>query len=129
MNIDQALEFDLPELKQRKELIYYYLVHYCEPKTSYREKLQEIIRRPTSVFQPKKYVKLKTIDSEIIDRLAMQTEGFSARQIEKFVVSCVDEAFCLENPVLTEELMWKTLARVKVQYGRRLEWNSKQSTK
>ncbi len=45
------------------------------------------------------------IEDDEIKILGQKTEGFSAREIEKFVIACHDTAFSKKDPILDKETL------------------------
>ena len=102
-----------------------YITKYCDPKTHIIDRLREMATSPTTLFVVKKLIKLdENIDKEFIERLAEQTDGFSAREIEKFVVACHDWAFSQEDPVLDRARIGLVLNNFLVQHRARQDWTS-----
>ncbi len=77
-----------------------YLVKYCNPKYGLLNKIKDAWVTPSTIFYSKKLIRMKDIEEEVINKIAKSLEGFSAREIEKFVIACHDEAFSKEDPVL-----------------------------
>ena len=116
--------FGLPGIKERVDLLYLYLEKYCSDKEGLLDILKEWWKTPSSIINKKKIIKMEGIDDEIINHMAQETEGFSAREIEKFVINCHDMAFSQINPILTKEICQKALTMALQQHSTRKQWET-----
>ena len=58
------------------------------------DKWNDFLENPSSIIFSKKLIRMKEdVDTEYIASIAERTEGFSARELEKFVIACHDVAF------------------------------------
>ena len=90
------------------------------------DRLRDFVMTPSSFFISKKMIKMsKDLDSQYIEELALKTEGFSAREIEKFVVAAHDWAFSQENPILERSLVDKVFSDFQQQHISREDWENK----
>jgi len=122
--VDQAIYFGPPGLKERTDLLYYYFVKYCTPKYYWKETLKDWIQMPSSIFYKKKFITMEEISDGKIEEIAKKTEGFSAREIEKFVINCHDIAFSQENPVLTVDIINEALEKAIQQHNQKKAWEA-----
>jgi len=65
---------------------------------------------------------MEEINDNHIKEVAQKTEGFSAREIEKFVINCHDIAFSQDNPILTVEILYEALDKAVAQHNQRKQW-------
>lgn len=65
---------------------------------------------------------MKDIDEEYIKTIAERTEGFSSRELEKFVIACHDIAFSKREPVLDKDIVEDVLARSIAAHKIREKW-------
>ena len=126
--IDEITYFGPPSLEERRNMLFHYLVMYCQPPESTREKLRFFWKFPRSIYRGKKLIRMKDVSQEFILNVAERTEGFSGREIFKMVVAWHDAAFSLPDPVLTPELMELILSKFKKQHEQKKLW-SKEETK
>lgn len=59
---------------------------------------------------------------EIIDEVAVASEGFSGREMTKMVIAWHDAAFTLPDACLTPDLMKKVLAKFHLQHKLKDTW-------
>ena len=104
--------------------MYYYLVKYCSPKYNWKEMLKDLYHSPLSLFYRKVFMKMEDINDHHVRMLAEKTEGFSAREIEKFVINCHDIAFSQVNPILTVDILNEALEKALLQHRQRKEWEN-----
>lgn len=86
-------------------MLFHYLVKYCQPPQTPKEKLEFIWKYPRSLINGKKLIKMEGVNKEIIEKIAAETDGFSGREITKMVIAWHDAAFTLPDAVLTPEIM------------------------
>jgi len=121
-SLDQGIYFGVPGKVEREELLYYYMVKYCSPKYYWKEMIKDWWHMPSSIFYKKKFMRMEEINDKHIEEVAEKTEGFSAREIEKFVINCHDIAFSQNDPVLTVEILYEALEKALAQHNQRKEW-------
>lgn len=121
------VNFDKPSVKERVDLLFHYLVKYCEPPSNWSDKLGLWAKHPSSMIYGKKYTNISNLQPEFIEEIAKKIEGFSAREVTKFVISCHDAAFAKAEPVLDKETMEKVLELHMMQNKTKVKWNSEQS--
>lgn len=119
---DQAIYFGLPGQPERVSLLYYYFVKYCTPKYYWKETLKDWWEMPSSILYKKKFITMEEIPDAVIEDISKRTEGFSAREIEKFVINCHDLAFSSENPVLTLKTIDMALGKAIDQHKQKASW-------
>jgi len=90
-------------------MLYHYLVKYCTPPSSTKEKLMFLWKYPRSIYTGKKLIRMEGVDHELIAQIAAETEGFSGREIMKMVVAWHDAAFTLPDAVLSPTVMRNVL--------------------
>jgi hypothetical protein len=84
----------LPAKSQRISLLNLFLHKYCNQSSSLYELLKDFILLPSSLLYPKKLVRLDPcINEDKIAEIAEKLNGYSCREIEKFVIYCHDTAF------------------------------------
>lgn len=57
---------------------------------------------------------MEGVNHDVVERIAIQTEGFSGREIMKMVVAWHDAAFTTPELVLTPEMMDRILEKFKL---------------
>lgn len=107
--IDEVVGFNLPNENERRIMLIYYLVKYCQPPQNFKERAQFVWKYPRSLYHGKKLISMQGVSKEVIADIAAKTEGFSGRELTKMVIAWHDAAFTLPDPVLTPELMEKVL--------------------
>mmetsp|Transcript_2832 Transcript_2832/g.4836 ORF Transcript_2832/g.4836 Transcript_2832/m.4836 type:complete len:487 (-) Transcript_2832:44-1504(-) len=120
--IDEVVGFKLPNENERRLMLFHYLVKFCQPPQSQAEKLQFLYNHPKSLVFGKKLIRTEGITKEVVNQIALQTEGFSGREITKMVVAWHDAAFSLPDPVITPELMNKILKKFHLQHKLKDTW-------
>ena len=125
--IDELVYFDKPRIQERVNLLYLYLLQYCNPPQSFYQKALFFLKHPKSIISGKKLISMKDIDNAFIETIAEKTEGFSGREIAKMVVSWHDAAFALENPILTPGLMLSLLDKHIKMHDIKVNWGEKEA--
>lgn len=120
--IDEIVGFKLPTLNERRIMLFHYLVKYCQPPSSLKEKAAFVWKYPKSLIFGKKLISNEGVTKEIIDDIAEKTEGFSGREITKMVIAWHDAAFTLPDACLTPNLMYKILDRFNLQHKLKSNW-------
>lgn len=122
--IDEIVGFKLPTLNERRIMLFHYLVKYCQPPSSFKDKAGFIWKYPRSLIFGKKLISNEGVTKEIIDEIAEKTEGFSGREITKMVIAWHDAAFTLPDACLTPDLMFKILERFHLQHKLKKNWTA-----
>lgn len=92
--VDNYIFFPLPSTEERFRLLNLFFSKYFDHHFSLLTELQNIWSKPLSlVFRPQIIKQDPSINEEYIRSLTLQTDGFSAREIEKFVIACHNSAF------------------------------------
>lgn len=125
--IDELVLFEKPRQQERVDMMYHYLLLYCNPPKTAYDKLRFLWKHPKSLITGKKLIGMEGVDHTIIERIAKKAEGFSGREIVKMVVAWHDAAFALDNPVLTPDVMEKILDRLKEMHEVKVGWGEKES--
>ena len=125
--IDEIVGFKLPTVNERKIMLYHYLVMYCQPPVTTKEKLKFAYKHPKSLYQGKKLIRMEGVSHDVVMNIANETEGFSGREIQKMVVAWHDAAFTLPDPVLTPEVMSKILYKFHLQHKLKKTWTKEES--
>jgi ATPase family AAA domain-containing protein 3A/B len=125
--MDELVLFERPRQQERVNMIYHYLIQYCNPPKTAHEKLRFLIKHPKSLITGKKLIGMEGVDSKVIESIATKAEGFSGREIVKMVVAWHDAAFALDNPVLTPDLMNKIQDKLIEMHGVKQGWGEKES--
>ena len=95
-------------------LIHYFMQYSTEPETL-SEKIAFLYKHPHSLIYTKKMVKRgDDFTKELIEDIARQTEGFSGRELTKTVVAAHDAAFARPDAILTSELIYQVVDRMKL---------------
>jgi ATPase family AAA domain-containing protein 3A/B len=123
--MDEMVYFEKPSIKQRADILNYYLLKYLKPKHSLLEKMKMILKHPSLIYITKKDIKSE-LSAEYIDEVANRTEGFSARELSKLVIGWHDEAFAKENPVLDTPTANKVVDKHIIQNKVKDKWNTTQ---
>ena len=121
--VDEIVEFDRPEEKQRIQMLYHYLLEYCSPSLTFKKKLNNFFKNPSLQVFRRTEIGMQGVDDEFIEKIARKIEGFSGREIYKLVIAWHDAAFNKENAILTPELMESVLENHVQQHKQREEWN------
>jgi ATPase family AAA domain-containing protein 3A/B len=124
--IDEMIMFDRPSYKERSNILYHYLLKYCKPERNLISKLKSILKNPTIIFYKIKRINISQIDTDYIDDIAIRTEGFSGRELNKLVVSWHDAAFAKDDPVLDKATVESVLERHLEQNKVKKDWNANQ---
>ena len=74
--IDEVVGFNVPTLKERQIMLYHYLVKYCTPPSSAKEKAMFLWKYPRSIFTGKKLIRMEGVNHDFIAEIAAETEGF-----------------------------------------------------
>ncbi len=83
----------MPNENERRIMLMHYLVKYCQPPQTSKEKAEFLWKYPRSIYRGKKLIRMEGIDKEIIDQVSANSVGFSGREIVKMVVAWHDAAF------------------------------------
>lgn len=125
--IDEIVGFGLPSIKERRIMLFHYLVMYCQPPVTQMEKAKFLYKHPRSVYTGKKLIRMEGVNQEVINEIAEQTDGFSGREIQKMTVAWHDAAFTLPDPVLTPDIMRKILHKFHLQHKLKKTWTKEES--
>eukprot|EP00826_Nyctotherus_ovalis_P057668 TRINITY_DN7893_c0_g6_i4.p1 TRINITY_DN7893_c0_g6~~TRINITY_DN7893_c0_g6_i4.p1 ORF type:complete len:592 (+),score=209.19 TRINITY_DN7893_c0_g6_i4:1037-2812(+) len=125
--VDELVLFEKPGLQERIDMLYHYLLLYCNPPKTTYEKLKFLWKHPKSLYTGRKLIGMEGVDDKVIERMAKRAEGFSGRELVKMVVAWHDAAFAQESPVLTPEVMEKILDRLREMHGVKQTWGEKES--
>jgi len=125
--IDELVLFEKPRQQERVDMMYHYLLLYCNPPKTLYEKMKFLWKHPKSIITGKKLIGMEGVDHTVIERIAKKAEGFSGREIVKMVVAWHDAAFALDNPILTPDVMEKILDKLKEMHDVKQGWGEKES--
>jgi len=125
--VDELVFFEKPGLQERIDMLYHYLLLYCNPPKTTFEKLKFLWKHPKSLITGRKLIGMEGVDDNVIEKLAKKAEGFSGRELVKMVVAWHDAAFALENPVLTPQVMEKILDNLRQMHEVKSAWGEKES--
>ncbi len=125
--IDEIIGFGLPSVNERRTMLFHYLVKYCQPPQSTLEKAQFLYKHPRSIYTGKKLIRMEGVTSEVVQKIADQSEGFSGRELTKMVIAWHDAAFTLPEPILTPDLMFKVLKKFHLQHELKKTWSKEES--
>ena len=125
--IDEIVGFNLPSLNERRTILFHYLVQYCQPPVTTKEKLMFAWKNPRSLITGKKLIRMEGVDATVIQEISEQTEGFSGRELQKMVVAWHDAAFTLPEPILTPDIMRKILNKFHLLHQLKKTWTRDES--
>lgn len=125
--VDEIVYFPRPSFEERKNILFHYLVQFCQPPESLTQKLKFFWQFPRSIYTGKKLIRMDGVDNELIEEFAKQTEGFSGRELFKMVVAWHDHAFSQPDPILTPELMKEIHAKFMGQHEQKENWTKSES--
>ena len=125
--IDELVLFEKPRLQERVDMLYHYLLLYCNPPKTLYHKLRFLWKHPKSLITGKKLIGMEKVDHTVLERIAKKAEGFSGREIVKMVVAWHDAAFALDTPILTPDIMETILDRLKDMHGVKQGWGEQES--
>ena len=125
--IDEVVGFNVPTLKERQIMLYHYLVKYCTPPSSAKEKAMFLWKYPRSIFTGKKLIRMEGVNHDFIAEIAAETEGFSGREIMKMVVAWHDAAFTLPDAVLTPTVMRNVMHKFHLQHKLKQTWTKSEA--
>jgi ATPase family AAA domain-containing protein 3A/B len=120
--MDEMVFFGKPPYEQRLGMLYHYLLQYCTPCTSVRQRIRQVIEHPWSLVKRKTEIGMQGVEATHIEEVARKTEGFSGRELYKLVIAWHDAAFNVENAVLTPVLMEEVLEGHIAQHEQRIAW-------
>jgi ATPase family AAA domain-containing protein 3A/B len=120
--VDEIVYFGRPSEEERKNMLFHYLVEFCQPPQNTAEQLKFFWKHPRSIYTGRKLIRMEGVSNEYISDLAKKIDGFSGREIFKMVVAWHDAAFSKPDPVLTPELMDEILVRFKEQHAQKAKW-------
>lgn len=123
--VDEIVYFGKPSEEERKNMLFHYLVEFCQPPKTTAEHLKFFWKHPKSIYRGRKLIRMEGVSNEYIGELAKKIDGFSGREIFKMVVAWHDAAFSKPDPVLTPELMETILDRFKKQHSQKENWSKK----
>jgi ATPase family AAA domain-containing protein 3A/B len=64
--IDEIVGFNLPTVNERKIMLYHYLVMYCQPPVTTKEKLKFAYKHPRSMYQGKKLIRMEGVSHDVV---------------------------------------------------------------
>ncbi len=120
--------FEKPSTKERVDLLFHYLVKYCQAPKGWKEKISLWRKHPSSIIYGKKYINFSSLQPEYIEEIANKIEGFSAREVTKLVISWHDAAFAKADPVLDKEVIEQVLNNHLNQNKTKSKWNVDQDS-
>lgn len=124
--VDEIVYFGKPSEEERKNMLFHYLVEFCQPPQTSADRLKFFWKHPRSIYTGKKLIRMEGVTNEYISEIAKKIEGFSGREIFKMVVAWHDAAFSKPDPVLTPELMEEILEKFKKQHSQKERWTKKE---
>ncbi len=60
--IDEIVAFGLPSVNERRIMLFHYLVMYCQPPTTFKEKAKFVYEHPKTLYTGKKLIRMEGID-------------------------------------------------------------------
>ena len=123
--IDEMVFFDKPGYKQRLQMIYHYIVKYCTPSSTLRQRIKQYVDYPASMLFKKTEIGMQGVEEELLDEVARKTEGFSGREIYKLVIAWHNAAFNQEQAILTPEIIHSVLESHLKQHEQRKAWENR----
>ena len=126
--IDEVVNFNRPSFEERRAILLHYLIKYSTEPQTFSEKAEFAYKHPRSLVYSKKLVKRgDDFNRELIDEIAVMTDGFSGRELTKMVVAWHDSAFAQPDAILTRALMMKVLDKFKVQHRLKETWTESEA--
>ncbi|EWS75116.1 ATPase family AAA domain protein 3A (macronuclear) [Tetrahymena thermophila SB210] len=121
--VDNYLYFPLPSADERFRLLNLFFSKYFDYKFSLLNEIKNIWWKPSSlIFRPKIIKQDHNIDEQFLRSIAEQTEGFSAREIEKFIIACHNSAFYQKEPSLDKNVVQMVLQQVLQEHKNKNQW-------
>lgn len=68
--IDEIVGFKLPTMNERRIMLFHYLVKYCQPPKSAKDKAMFIWKHPKSLVFGKKLISNEGVTKEVIEEIA-----------------------------------------------------------
>ena len=123
--MDEALEFDLPGAAERKRILDIYFDKYILKAGSEESSGNEgIFKRLSNILLRRKLVadkiSVKNVDDTLLWEIAEATEGFSGRELAKFMASVQATVYGSHEPVLTADMM-RTVLDLKLKEHKQRE--------
>ena len=119
--MDEALEFDLPSKDERKKIIDIYYDKYIlkagqETESSFSERVKDFfLRRKSSADK----IQVNGINDSMLWAAAEKTEGFSGRELAKFMASVQAAVYGSHEPELTPAIFENVLNLKLVEHEQR----------
>jgi len=126
--IDEALYFPLPGVQERKQILEVYLDKYLVQSVEYTDSLSARIRRSIFALIGSRRsgvdrIRVQGITEEILNQAAVKTEGFSGRELAKFMASVQASVYGAKDAVLTPELFDQVLQFKVAEHERKLRFD------
>ena len=71
--IDEVVGFNLPNENERRIMLFHYLVKYCQPAKTFKERAAFVWKYPKSLIHGKKLIRMEGVSKEIIEKIAADT--------------------------------------------------------
>ncbi|KAL4451041.1 hypothetical protein ABPG74_021363 [Tetrahymena malaccensis] len=121
--VDNYIYFPLPSADERFRLLNLFFSKYFDYKFSLLNEIKNIWWKPSSlIFRPKIIKQDHNIDEQFLRTIADQTEGFSARELEKFIIACHNSAFFQKEPSLDKFVVQQVLKSVLQEHKNKNQW-------
>jgi ATPase family AAA domain-containing protein 3A/B len=124
--VDEIVFFDRPSTTERRSILYLYLLQYCDMNHIENESHPETKSMFKYLFSNNKKINADDLNNDYLNEVALKTEGFSGRELNKLVVSWYDEVVAKEKPVLDKEIADLVLNRHLEQNKTKNKWNDLQ---
>lgn len=125
--IDEALFFPLPGVQERKQILHVYLEKYLmDAPVDSDAMLVQLRRRIFALLGGRKAatdrIQLHGITEQMLSDAAHQTDGFSGRELAKFMASVQAAVYGSKQPILTPELFAQVLDFKVKEHQRRMQF-------
>jgi ATPase family AAA domain-containing protein 3A/B len=107
--IDEMVEFKLPALEERLQMIVQYMDKY--------------LLKPTGGSRP---IVVQGVSESVIRHFAAETEGYSGREISKLAIAWQAAAYGTVDATLSADLMMQVLGETKSSKKQKQSWLSKE---
>lgn len=103
--IDEIVHFDLPGYDERLRMLSQYMEQY--------------LTNPPKGSKP---ITVSALDESVLTRIAVETEGYSGREISKLAIAWQAAAYGTTNATIDEEMLMMVLRESKSSKVQKLQW-------
>lgn len=108
--IDVSIPIAPPALPQRLDLIKYYFNHHVVEVAAHSQKASTGFARLLRGNRGVRYVSEECLKDELLHRIAVDTNGFSGREIAKMFIAAQYAMYLAEKSTLTVDILMQTVA-------------------